>query len=247
MPIESVFLVALQSCALLGIVHGINPCGHSWLVLAPFVVGEKKGARVAVLTFAFIGGTTSACLVLGATLGGISMLIPPSWLIAVDTGTALIIALIGVVLLVKPSLLHHHDDAHCHEVAEPDHHAHGHKSCGCSGHNHGPSVHRGWFGRKTAGALFAVGFINMIVPCPTLAVMYKYALESGNHIKSIAVFFIYAIATGVAVGAVIFCIYRVNRLVTSLGGEHVEKITLRVAGGITLFFGLYSLFGLYRA
>ena len=230
MPFDSIFLVALQSCALLGIVHGINPCGHSWLVLAPFVVGEKKGTRVTVLTLAFVGGTTTACLALGATLGGVSTMIPASWLTVVDTATALIIVGIGAVLVIKPALLHHHD------------HHHSHDDCGCGSHDHGASARNGWLGRKTAGALFTIGFVNMIVPCPTVAVMYKYALESGSHIKSIAVFFIYAIATGVAVGAVIFCIYRVNRLVTSLGGEHVERITMRVAGLITLFFGLYSLF-----
>lgn len=248
MVIDSVFLVALQSCTLLGLIHGINPCGHSWLILAPFVVGEKQGARVTLLTLAFIGGTTSASLALGATLGGLSMMIPPSWLAAVDRGTALIIALIGTVLLIQPSLLHHHDHAHGQggEAAESEHDRHDHTSCGCPGHNPGPFGYPRLVGRKTAGALFTIGFINMIVPCPTLAVMYKYALESGSHIKSIAVFFIYAIATGVAVGAVIFCIYRVNRLVTSLGGEHVEKITMRAVGGITLFYGLYSLFGLSR-
>lgn len=53
-------------------------------------------------------------------------------------------------------------------------------------------------------ALFTVGFVHMIVPCPNLATIYKYTLESRSDIKSIAVFFIYAIATSVAVVAIIF-------------------------------------------
>ncbi len=31
---ESLFLIALQSSLFLGLIHGINPCGHSWIVLA---------------------------------------------------------------------------------------------------------------------------------------------------------------------------------------------------------------------
>lgn len=72
-----VFLVAaIQSSFLLGLIHGVNPCGHSWLVLAPFVVSEKKGRSVALLTGAFLAGTALACLVLGMGLGAVSERIP---------------------------------------------------------------------------------------------------------------------------------------------------------------------------
>ena len=60
MEMETLFLAALQSSFVLGLIHGVNPCGHSWLVLAPFVTGEKRGGRVALLTAAFVGGTAVA-------------------------------------------------------------------------------------------------------------------------------------------------------------------------------------------
>ena len=57
MEIETLLFAAIQSSFLLGLLHGVNPCGHSWLVLAPFVSGEKKGSRVTLLTTMFLGGT----------------------------------------------------------------------------------------------------------------------------------------------------------------------------------------------
>ena len=88
MLFDSVFLVALQSALVLGFIHGINPCGHSWLVLAPFVYGEKNGKRVFSLTSGFIFGTTLACLAIGISLGSISLALPDSVRSFVDIGTA---------------------------------------------------------------------------------------------------------------------------------------------------------------
>ena len=79
MEFGAIFQAAIQSSFLLGLLHGINPCGHSWLVLAPFVAGEQKGGLVALLTIMFLAGTGLACLVLGATLGAVSQLFPASF------------------------------------------------------------------------------------------------------------------------------------------------------------------------
>ena len=46
--------------------------------------------------------------------------------------------------------------------------------------------------------LFGIGFVNMIVPCPTAAVMYGYALNSGSTSSATLVFGTYAISTAIA-------------------------------------------------
>ena len=38
------FVVALQASIMLGLLHGISPCGHSWPILAPFCI-TAKGMR----------------------------------------------------------------------------------------------------------------------------------------------------------------------------------------------------------
>ncbi|WP_026836456.1 winged helix DNA-binding protein [Limisalsivibrio acetivorans] len=43
---ESLFQAVFQSSFILGIIHGINPCGHSWIVLAPFVAGNRNPGKV---------------------------------------------------------------------------------------------------------------------------------------------------------------------------------------------------------
>jgi nickel/cobalt exporter len=35
------FFVALQASTILGLLHGISPCGHSWPILAPFCITAK--------------------------------------------------------------------------------------------------------------------------------------------------------------------------------------------------------------
>ena len=245
MEIDSLFWVALQSSLVLGLVHGINPCGHSWLVLAPFVVGEKRGPRVAWLTASFLAGTAVACLLLGVTLGSLSTVIPASLQLWVEVGTSLILIALGAILIIKPGLIHHHhDEAHGHDHAHDleqihDHeHPHDHHHTHVQHHDH-PQKSR----KKLTGlALFGIGFVNMIIPCPTVAIMYKYALASGSAWKSTFIFGIYAVATAVAVGGVIYAIFHVTRILEKLSQDWVETALMRGAGVITILFAGYSLF-----
>ncbi len=163
MDFDSIFLVAMQSSLFLGLIHGINPCGHSWLVLAPFVYGEKNGKRVFSLTSAFILGTTLACLGIGLTLGSISLTIPDSLTYIVDIITVLILVILGAILIIKPELLHSHDhdhehgehghnDHHHHEHHHDHDHGHSHHGCGCSC-SHGKTALRS----VTFWGLFSIG------------------------------------------------------------------------------------------
>ncbi|MBI9111831.1 sulfite exporter TauE/SafE family protein [Maridesulfovibrio ferrireducens] len=244
MEFETIFLVALQSSLFLGLIHGINPCGHSWLILAPFIYGEKKGGRVFSLTSAFIMGTTLACLVIGFTLGSISLTIPASLTYVVDVITVCVLVALGAVLIIKPELLHGHDhdpdQGHDHEHShnhDPDHH-HGHEhDCQCGNHH---SESKSAIRSVTFWGLFSVGFFNMVVPCPTVAIMYSYALDSGSVLKGTAVFASYALGTAIALSVVIYAIYKAAGFVRTLEQGWVEPLVMRTAGVMTIAFGIYS-------
>jgi nickel/cobalt exporter len=241
MEFDSLFWIAFQSSLILGLVHGVNPCGHSWLVLAPFVVGQKRGTKVVFCTIAFLAGTASACLLLGLTLGAVSAFIPPTLDRWVELGTAVLLLALGTVLIVKPGLLHHHhDEEHGHDHSHDLEHIPG---IAHHDHTHAHSCARANNSRQslTGLALFGIGFVNMIIPCPTVAIMYGYALDSGSAWKATAIFGIYAAGTALAVGCVIFAIYHVARLLEKLAQDWVESALMRGAGLVTILFAAYSL------
>lgn len=303
MLFDSVFLVALQSALVLGLIHGINPCGHSWLVLAPFTYNAKNGSRVVSLTSGFIFGTTLACLTIGFSLGSISLAIPVTFKTIVDLSTVGILIVLGIILIVKPHLLHSHDHDHGHNHTHNLNHDH-HDCCGhhkqketacCNTHNHEklqPVLHRNTadtiepvfalgqpviaaatknsgfiLGQKvnttkkehthhhhvgcgcstsskitkvTFWGLTVFGFINMIVPCPTVAIMYTYGLDSGSILKSTLVFSSYAIGTGITLAAVIFAIYKATNALNALNKPWIEPLVMRTAGVLTIVFAIYS-------
>ncbi len=238
---ESLFLVALQSSLFLGLIHGINPCGHSWVVIAPFVAGDKNGKRVFTLTSAFIIGTTLGCLAIGLFLGSVSASLPESTRYFTDITTAAIIIILGGILIWRPHLLHSHD------------HGHDHRKCACQGHQHNNdhandkhhdhNTHTPLAAKRTTlWGLFTLGFVNMIVPCPTVAIMYTYALESGSAVKAVSVFASYAVGTAVALAGVIFAIYKVTGLIRKLQKPWIEPAIMRTAGALTITFGIYTLY-----
>ncbi|NNK96095.1 MAG: sulfite exporter TauE/SafE family protein [Desulfobacterales bacterium] len=244
MEVETLLAAAIQSSFMLGLIHGVNPCGHSWLVLAPFVSAEKSGQKVTILTIAFLAGTALACLVLGASLGAVSMLIPSSAGIWVEGGTSLILLVIGLLLLYNPHILHSHDHDH--------HHDHHHSEVTCCGHS--DQKQKEGLGERFKTVLknqksmpimlFGIGFVNMIVPCPTAAVMYGYALNSGSTSNATLVFGVYAISTAIAVGAVIYLLFKATSLANSLQKDWVEPLVMRLAGLVIVVFSGYGLYTL---
>lgn len=249
MEFETILFAAIQSSFLLGLLHGVNPCGHSWLVLAPFVTGERNGGRVALLTCAFVSGTALACLALGATIGAISKFVPLHMGVWVEIGTSVILIVLGLLLIYNPHLLHNHD--------HDEHHGHGdihdHHECKTHSHNHDSQARHGFLSRLHTltknnhllpFALFGIGFVNMIVPCPTAAIMYGYALNAGNALTATLVFGTYAISTAIAVGGVVFFIFKATSMANSLQKEWVEPLIMRVSG---LVIVLFSVYGIYQA
>ena len=235
---DSAFLITTQSSLILGLIHGINPCGHSWLIIAPFVTGIKDGKKAFMLTFSFLAGTTVACLFIGLTLGSVSAMIPEAFSKWIDYFTAGLIIALGLILIVKPNLLHSHDhenhhstrNGHCDHTHETHQYEHGLKG-----------LINSLKKNISVPAMFVIGFVNMVIPCPTVAVMYKYAMDSGSYIKATSIFGIYAVTTAIAVGGVIFAIYKTTNALYMLQKEWIESAVMRTAGFITLFFGVWSI------
>ncbi len=249
MEFGTILLAAIQSSFLLGLLHGINPCGHSWLVLAPFVTGEKNGVRVALLTCAFLCGTALACLALGASIGAISKFVPLYLGTWVEIGTSVILIVLGLLLIYNPYLLHNHEHDEHHEHCHGDQHNHHEYTKHSNSYdNHGINgflykLHRLTKNNKLLPfALFGIGFVNMIVPCPTAAIMYGYALNAGSAFSATLVFGTYAISTAIAVGGVIFLIFKATTMVNSLQQEWVEPLIMRLSGGVIVLFSGYGIF-----
>lgn len=251
MELEMVLWAAVQSSFLLGLLHGVNPCGHSWLVLAPFITGEKNGGRVTLLTCAFLSGTALACLALGASLGTISQFVPVYMGAWVEGGTSAILIVLGAMLIYNPQLLHKHEHDHKHDEHHGCCQAHEHQQSHGSKmgfHKHKGSIFLRKIKKLTANpnwlplALFGIGFVNMIIPCPTAAVMYGYALNAGSTLTATLVFGTYAVSTAIAVGGVIFLIYKANSMAKSLQKDWVEPLVMRLSGGVIVIFSAYGLY-----
>lgn len=82
----------------------------------------------------------------------------------------------------------------------------------------------------------------MIVPCPTVAIMYSYALDSGSVFKGTMVFASYAIGTAIALSGVIYAIYMATSFVRTLEQDWIEPMVMRTAGVLTIIFGSYTLY-----
>jgi nickel/cobalt exporter len=234
---DSLFLVALQSSLFLGLIHGVSPCGHSWVILAPFVAVDKSGKRVFSLTAAFITGTTLGCMAIGLLLGTVSASLPESTRYIIDIMTAAIIILLGIILIWKPQLLHNHAPHACN-CSGHDHHDE--EQCDSYHHeqHHAPISAK----RSTIWGFATLGFVNMIVPCPTVAIMYSYALDSGNAFSAVSVFASYALGTAIALAGVIFAIHKVTGLIRKLQSPWIEPAIMRTVGAMTLLFGIYTLY-----
>jgi nickel/cobalt exporter len=72
--------------------------------------------------------------------------------------------------------------------------------------------------------------------------MYGFALESGSYAKATTVFAVYAFSTSLAVGAVIYGIFRLTSLLRTLSQNWIKTAIMRTIGTMTVFFGAYSLF-----
>ncbi|SKA69034.1 sulfite exporter TauE/SafE family protein [Desulfobaculum bizertense] len=241
--LSSVFWVSIQSSFAIGLLHGVNPCGHSWLVLTPFINPQGKGSRLRKITASFLLGTALACLLLGLTLGQISTFIPAGFATAIEQGINILLIILGLTLVIRPNLLHSHDHEHScshghhHEHDAQHHHETAHEEHGHGGHTHSHSI----ADRASAWGMFSFGFINMLVPCPTAAIMFSYALQSHSPALSSTVFLSYAIGTALSVSLVVYGLQRAAHWASSLNKPWLEPLVMRLVGLFIILVGAFAL------
>jgi nickel/cobalt exporter len=226
------FIVALQASIMLGLLHGISPCGHSWPILAPFCITAKGMRKCINVWFFFCLGTTIACLILGVIFGMLGSFIPPSWDIYFGIGTAGILVVLGMVVIFKPHWLHFEDEEE-EEILK--------QSLDSNEQALRFTTNKRRFKHGIYWGMFSIGFINMIIPCPTAAVMYTYALVAKSVPVGTTIFLAYALATSFVLLIVTYSIGKATLFFKKLGQEKYEVLITRISGVFIAGFGLYMI------
>ncbi len=226
------FIVALHASIVLGLLHGISPCGHSWPMLAPFCITAKSMRKCINVWFFFCLGTTVACLVLGVIFGMLGSFIPPSWDIYFGVGTACILVVLGVVVIFKPHWLHFEDEED-EEVLK--------KSLDSAEQALQFTTSKRRFKHGIYWGMFSIGFINMIIPCPTAAVMYTYALLAKSVPVGTTIFLAYALATSLVLLIITYSLGKATLFFKKLVQEKYEVLITRISGAFIAGFGVYMI------
>ena len=226
------FIVALQASIVLGLLHGISPCGHSWPMLAPFCITAKGMRKCINVWFFFCLGTTVACLVLGVIFGMLGFFIPPSWDIYFGIGTAGILVVLGIVVIFKPHWLHFEDEEE-EEVLK--------KSLDSAEQALQFTTSKRRFKHGIYWGMFSIGFVNMIIPCPTAAVMYTYALVAKSVPVGTTIFLAYALATSLVLLIITYSLGKATLFFKKLGQEKYEVLITRISGAFIAGFGVYMI------
>ena len=226
------FIVALQASIVLGLLHGISPCGHSWPILAPFCITAKSMRKCINVWFFFCLGTTIACMVLGVIFGMLGSFIPPSWDIYFGVGTAGILVVLGIVVIFKPHWLHFEDEEE-EEVLK--------KSLDSAEQALQFTTSKRRFKHGIYWGMFSIGFINMIIPCPTAAVMYTYALVAKSVPVGTTIFLAYALATSLVLLIITYSLGKATLFFKKLGQEKYEVLITRISGVFIAGFGVYMI------
>jgi nickel/cobalt exporter len=219
------------------------------------------------ITFFFCLGTSLACVFLGATFGALGSIVPESWEEYVELLTSVILVILGLVLIFKPHWLHlehtHQSDSQSH------HHGHDHDHAHEGGHNHDHAHERSHEGEhhehheegEACGefyceterfkgrsfkhgvlwGIFSIGFVNMIIPCPTAGVMYTYCLVSKNVVTSMIIFLAYAVTTSIVLFGMTYFLWKASAFLKKLNQEKNETLITRFSGALIAAFGIYMI------
>ncbi|MCK5010337.1 MAG: sulfite exporter TauE/SafE family protein, partial [Deltaproteobacteria bacterium] len=89
--------------------------------------------------------------------------------------------------------------------------------------------------------MFSIGFINMIIPCPTAAVMYTYALVAKSVPVGTTIFLAYALATSLVLLIITYSLGKATLFFKKLGQEKYEVLITRISGVFIAGFGVYMI------
>ena len=184
--------------------------------------------------FYFCLGTTSACMLLGVVFGALGSFIPPSWDIYFGIGTACILVILGMVLIVRPHWLHFEDEEE-EEVLQAV------LDSASTEQALKFTTSRKRFKHGIYWGMFSIGFVNMIIPCPTAGVMYTYALVSKSIPVGTIIFLAYALATSLVLLIITYSLGKATLFFKKLGQEKYEVLLTRISGALIAAFGIYMI------
>ena len=81
----------------------------------------------------------------------------------------------------------------------------------------------------------------MIIPCPTAAVMYTYALVAKSVPVGTTIFLAYALATSFVLLIVTYSLGKATLFFKKLGQEKYEVLITRISGVFIAGFGFYMI------
>jgi nickel/cobalt exporter len=145
-------------------------------------------------------------------------------------GTAGILVILGIVVIFKPHWLHFEDEEE-EEVLK------GALNSTEQALKFTTSKKRFKYG--IYWGMFSLGFINMIIPCPTAAMMYTYALVAKSIPVGTTIFLAYALATSLVLLIITYFLGKATLFFKKLGQEKYEVLITRISGALIAGFGVY--------
>jgi cytochrome c biogenesis protein CcdA len=214
--------VPLLGAILWGILHGLTPHGHSWLVLLPFALGGVDARGMLRLALAYGLGMLLVAVAVGALLGTLARAVPEAWHHGIEIGVGGVLVLMGLVFMFRPASVHHTAehlcDEHCHSDKEQK------------------LVRSG-----TAWGLFVVGITSMLIPCPTNGWLYLQSAALGSPVTGALLFITYALATSVTIAVVAVMMAKSRALLAPLEARDTRMRIMRISGLIILLTGAWML------
>jgi nickel/cobalt exporter len=166
--------------------------------------------------------------------GALGSFIPPSWDIYFGMGTAAILVILGIVVIFKPHWLHFEDEEEEEALKEVLDSDSTEKAIQFT-------TNKRKFKHGIYWGMFSIGFINMIIPCPTAGVMYTYALVSKSIPVGTAIFLAYALATSLVLLIITYSLGKATLFFKKLGQEKYEVLITRISGALIAAFGVYMI------
>jgi sulfite exporter TauE/SafE len=212
----------LIGAILMGILHGLTPHGHSWLVLLPFALGGINARGMLRLAIAYGLGMIVVAAATGAVLGALAHAVPEAWHQGVEIGIGVMLTVMGLAFIIRPDSVHHTMDHICSEHC----HSTGEQKLLRSG---------------TMTGLFLMGVLSMLIPCPTNYWLYGQSFATRSVAEGALIFVTYAVSTSLAVGAVAKLMVTSRAMLAPLERKGNRLLILRLSGLIVLLAGAWML------
>ncbi len=210
-----------------GVVHALTPCAHSWPILLPIVARTRNGVRPGIF---FGAGMLGSSLVVGAVLGGLGDVVDEHLEIVLETIIGIVVALLGLVLLVRPQWMH---GGHMHGECSPGGDGKEEPHCSHAGHHPGRFMRLG----PDLGAA-VLGVANMALPCWSNVMGVSFSVEAGSAAKGAIVLGCYGLTAGVTTIALLVLFRHGMRLTEKLTSARFEGTLMRITGVLMAGYGV---------